>query len=721
MFIDDKLRAAIDAQKNGQNEKAEKLFWDILKEKPRNAAALFYIGIIRFNCGDFKAALDCIRKSLAINDNNPMAYNFLGLALTSLGELDQAVVSYRQAITLEPQNPDIYNNLADVMLRQGNPDGAIEACRLAICYKPDYFLSHYNLGVSLQQQKKIDDALAAFKQAISLHPVFPEAYCNLGLALMSQGKREEAVAAYKQAIVFKPNFPEAFNNLGQPLSELGRQEEAVAAYRQAVALRPTYIHAYINLAIILRKLGRLTEAIDACRTGLSVVPNHAEAQIELIGLRRHVCDWSAAEADLRQMFTLIQGVQPFLAISSPTSMAQQLSCAQRWSSKIPRGMPFTHNHVEQADRIRIGYLSCDFHLHATAYLMAELFEQHDRSRFEIFGYSYDLDDNSDIRQRIIKGFDHFVDLYSVSDHEAAQQIYKDKINILIDLKGYTQGARTEILVDKPAPVQVNYVGFPGTMGADFIDYIIADPIVAPMKHQSYYSEKIVHLPYCYQPNDTKRPISDLKITRSECGLPEHGFVFCCFNNSYKISVSFFDLWMRLLKAVPHSVLWLISTNPTVETNLRREAAARGVEPQRLIFASAVQQPYHLARHRLADLFLDTLPYGAHTTASDALWAGLPLLTCTGDTFAGRVGTSVLLAVGLPELITTSLDEYESRALEIATHPEMLSELKQKLARNLPTAALFDIRRYTRELESAFVRIWDTWRLGSPLQSFVVDR
>jgi protein O-GlcNAc transferase len=351
--------------------------------------------------------------------------------------------------------------------------------------------------------------------------------------------------------------------------------------------------------------------------------------------------------------------------------------------------------------------------------MAELFERHDKSKFEIIAYSHAPDDRSELSRRLRYAFDGFIDIRAMTDAEASSRIKADKIDILVDLKGYTKGARTGITARRPAPIQVSFVGFPGTMGADFIDYIIADPIVLPFDQQPNYSERIVHLPHSYQPNDTKRLIANITPTRAECGLPESGFVFCSFNNSYKITPAFFDIWMRLLNAVPGAVLWLLDANGLVKDNLRREAAARGVDPGRLHFAPRIPSPEHLAHHRLADLFLDTLPYNAHTTASDALWAGLPVLTCAGETFAGRVAASLLHAAGLPELVTDTLAGYEAMGLRLAREPELLQSLRHRLLGNRHSAPVFDIARYTLAYEAALTHMWDTFMRGHDPQGFAI--
>jgi predicted O-linked N-acetylglucosamine transferase (SPINDLY family) len=372
------------------------------------------------------------------------------------------------------------------------------------------------------------------------------------------------------------------------------------------------------------------------------------------------------------------------------------------------------------EKLRLAYLSADFQAHATAFLIAELIERHDRSRFEVHAISFGRDDASAMRARLRSAFDRFHDVGAMSHEAIARLIRELEVDVAVDLKGYTQHARPDVLRYRPAPIQVSYLGFPGTMGGDFIDYVIADPIVLPFSEQPFYTEQIVHLPDCYQPNDTKRPTAKATLTRSEAGLAEGAFVFCSFNNNYKINPAVFDVWMRLLAQVPESVLWLLRANETAETNLRAHAQERGIAPTRLIFADRTSLDQHLARHRLADLFLDTLPCNAHTTASDALWAGLPVLTCRGRSFAGRVAASLLQSVGLPELGCTNLADYEALALKLATDPLMLGQLRQRLAQNRAHARLFDIDRYRAHIEAAYRRMWEIRQDGPP-QSFAVER
>lgn len=412
---------------------------------------------------------------------------------------------------------------------------------------------------------------------------------------------------------------------------------------------------------------------------------------------------------------------PFAALSMSCKPQDHLDIARLWASgyRSTKKLAPDRPRTTSGRRIRLGYLSADFYQHATAFLLAELIERHDRDRFEVFAYCFSSDDNSLMRQRLVTGFDWFRIVEALSHEEAAGLIAGDGIDILLDLKGYTRNARSMIVAQRPAPIQVNYLGYPSTMGAPFIDYIIADPVIAPMEHQRFIDEKIVHLPGCYQPNDAQRLISEQPSTRADHGLPDNGFVFCSFNNSYKIAAPFFSIWMRLLDRVPGSVLWLLEGGEAAKENLRREAVARGVDPARLVFASRLPAPEHLARYQHADLVLDNLPVNAHTTASDALWGGVPIITCLGNIFVGRVCASLLQACGLPELITNSLEEYEALALRLASNRAELDRLKLKLNSVRQSAPLFDTATYACNLEAAFSHMMRLHSEGRSPEAFAV--
>jgi predicted O-linked N-acetylglucosamine transferase (SPINDLY family) len=565
-------------------------------------------------------------------------------------------------------------------------------------------------------------ALADFALALKHKPDHADALFNSGLALQRLGRYDEALAVYERVLGRKPADAEAHNNRGNALQELKRLDEALAAYEAALAVRPAYVEALHNRAVVLMLLIRPADAAAAYARLLEVAPDYPFARGRRLQAAMIACNWRGFEPQLALVEAgIVAGekvIEPFAWLAAATSAASQRRCAEIYGIQFdvpalppapPRG----------GDKIRLGYLAGEFRQHATAFLMAELFELHDRRRFELIAFDKGGDDGSAVRLRLNRAFDEMVDVHALDDAAVAALIRARQIDLLVDLNGFVGVARPGICARRPAPLQINYLGAPGTMGMTCYDYIIADRVVIPPEHEQYYSERVVCLPDSYQVNDSKRRIADHRPARADCGLPERAFVFCCFNNNYKITPQVFDVWMRLLQKIDGSVLWLLEDNPDASGNLRREAAARGVAMDRLVFAARQQLDEHLARHRCADLFLDTLPCNAHTTASDALWAGLPVLTCLGTTFAGRVAASLLEATGLPDLIAHDLAGYEERALTLATTPALLGELRERLARNRDSCALFDTARYCRHLESAYVTMWQRHLRGEAPQAFSV--
>jgi protein O-GlcNAc transferase len=476
----------------------------------------------------------------------------------------------------------------------------------------------------------------------------------------------------------------------------------------------------------LQELEQFDAALDSYGKALALKPDHAHAFCGLISCASSLCDWNRKAALAGDVIAHITGqrstISPFALLAYSSDPLLQLQCARNFAAKTlpPAPHHFWTGETWRHDRLRIAYLSADFRQHPIAHLTAELFERHDRSRFEIIAVDFGGDDGSEMRKRLAVAFDRFAGVREISDEAAAMTVHELRADIAIDLMGHTRDSRPGILAFRPAPVQVNYLGYPGTLGLPFIDYIIADNIVAPFEHQTFYTENIVHLPDCYQANDTKRTIALRTPTRQEAGLPEAGFVFCCFNQNWKITPEMFGAWMRLLHAAPGSVLWLMRDGEATEGNLRTEAQARGINPARLVFASRLPSDEHLARHRLADLFLDTLPCNAHTTASDALWAGLPVVTQLGQVFAGRVAASLLTAIGLPELVTHTLEDYEGLALRLARDPILLKAYRNRLNANRLTYPLFDSDRFRRHLEAAYLKMWEIRQRGGEPQSFKVE-
>jgi protein O-GlcNAc transferase len=628
-------------------------------------------------------------------------------------------------IALDSEIAVVHNNLGTVLKDRGLLDDALAAFDKAIALQADSAEALYNRGTILQELARWEEALAAYADAARLRENYADAISNAAIVLQQLGRSGEAIELCQRLLARMPTHADACNNMGTALLAEGRPRDALAAFEQALKHRPDFPQALYNLGNARRELGELTEAIAAYQHALRLRPDDADAFSQLAYHRAQACDWDTYESDQAKLVGMVrQGIRvpPFYLLAAPASASDQLSCAQRWIEPIrpTHRDAFDHKPVIARKRIRLGYLSGDFHQHATAQLTAELFERHDRDRFEVVAYSYGPDDHSPMRARMMSAFDRFVDVRTLPHREVAERIQADHVDILVDLKGYTHQARPAILAYRPAPVQVSYLGYPATMGADFVDYIIVDPVVAPSGQQPFFSERLVHLPCSFQANDRRREVADIGASRADCGLPDEGLVFCCFHNSYKISPAFFDIWMRLLRSVPRSVLWLLETNPLVKGNLRSEARKRGVDPERLIFAPIVPLAEHLGRHRHADLFLDTLPCNAHTTASDALWAGLPVLTCRGNTFAGRVASSLLAAVGLEELITESPEEYEQTALALARDPQRLTALRRKLQDNRQTRPLFDLPKLTGNIEAAYARMWQTWLAGESPAAFSIE-
>lgn len=575
--------------------------------------------------------------------------------------------------------------------------------------------SGHRLGYCHLALGDFEAAARELEREVRLYPQLINARNALGVAQMRLTRREQALATFLEAARLDPASPEANSNAGSLLADLGRVNEALPYLQAAVRASPGLADAHFNLGLAYQRLKQHEQAAGSLQRALDIAPRMPYALGHLVWNRIAQCHWDGTAERIASLREQVRrdGVpaMPFQFVALCDDPAEQRRCAELHVARSlgARPAPLWRGERYRHDRIRLAYLSADFCEHATAYLMAGLFERHDRSRFETVALSYGPDDGSPMRRRLARAFDRFVDARTLSDAAAAHVLRDLEIDVAIDLKGHTADARLGILAHRPAPVQVGYLGFPGTTGADFIDYVLADRHVLPESERAAWSEKVVYLPECYQANDAGRAIADRTPARAEAGLPSQGFVFCSFNNNYKIAPQVFDAWMRLLRQVPASVLWVLEDNAGARGNLQREAEARGVGPQQLVFAPRVPHAEHLARHRLADLFLDTLPCNAHTSGSDALWAGLPLLTCTGNTFAGRVAASLLHAIGLPELVTRSLAEYEALALQLAVNPGRLSALRARLAANRMTAPLFDTDRFRRHLEAAYLRMLESRR------------
>lgn len=699
----DLFQTAYRHHRDGQYPQAESAYRQLIAQQPKHAEALHLLGVLCHQTARHEEAANLISRAIAIDPDNADYLNNCGLALRAAGRTEDALSCYEEALRLSPKDAGIQNNIGNVYQELGRFEEAAASYRRV---------------------------LRSYPQDTDLRQALVSALGSQGDLSFSNGHFAEAEACYHEASVIAPTMTNLQYNLANAKRELGKPAEAAVLYRRYIELFPEDADAWNNLGNVLRELGRLDEAVDAYRKALEIDPKLHHAKVHLVHQQQHMCDWEGLDENVSEIRQWVQDesdalISPFAFLAMPgTTPAEQRRCAMQWAknrhqSLIELGRNLAFNYVKTPGRrLRIGYLSGDFRLHPLAFLITEMIELHDGEKFEITAYSYARDDKTRERKRLEEAFDYFVDIGAMSMAEAAKRIHADQIDILVDLTGFTQNSRSGILAMRPAPIQVNWLGFPGTMGAPYIDYLISDAFITPAPSASDCSEKLVLMPHSYQPNDRNRPIGKSPI-RADYGLPEDAFVFCCFNQSFKILPDIFDTWMRLLKAVPGSVLWLLECNKWAKKNLIEAAKSRGVDAERLIFAPRVPIADHLARHDLADLFLDTVPYNAHTTASDALWMCLPIVTIAGDTFASRVAASLLRAANLPELVTASLEEYETLALKLALEPALLEGYRERLLHNSSEIPLFNTAAFTTNLERAYQQMQETYLAGAPPKSFSV--
>lgn len=637
-------------------------------------------------------------------------FAILASAQRGSGRSEAAVLSYRRMIALRPDQAATHYALGTLLQAQDLFEEAAASYGHAVHLQPDFAEAHNNLGSSLRSLGRYEEAVGCYERAVAAKPELAQCWNNLGAALRHCGRRQEAIAACRRAVTINPGFAEAYNNLGNILRAVSRNEDAIACYRRAVVIRPDFVEAITGLASLLQDMGRLDEALAGWDRALEIQPDHVSAEIGRLYLRALQCDWRTAAQNADRLADLgVKGevVSPFMTIALEDEPARQLIRARRFAATF-RSAPLSPRPMPSARpaRLRIGYLSADFRNHPVGKLLIRLIERHDRSRFEVFGYSMGAPADDDLRRRFVQAFDRFEDVDPLGDHAVAERLRRDAIDIVVDLAGYTTGSRPGILAHRPADVQISYLGYPGSMGAPFIDYIVADKMLIPPDAQRFYSEKILYLPDQYQVQDELSESPGRIPTRAELGLPENAFIFCAINNSYKLTADLFGIWMDLLAKVEASVLWLLAPNPVVESNLRREARERGIDPTRLIFAGKRPYQEYVAQFAQADLFLDSFVYNAGATASDALQAGLPIITRPGQGYTARMAASLLTAIGLQELIAKDEEDYRQLALDLARDPARLARIRQSLAINCRTMPLFDTARFTANLEVGYDRAFE---------------
>jgi predicted O-linked N-acetylglucosamine transferase (SPINDLY family) len=734
---------AIASHQAGQLPQAEALYRQVLQLSPAHPDALHYLGVLAHQAGQPAIALELIDQAIQLNPGNAEAHSNRANALQSLQQYQAALESCDRALLLRPDYAEAHCNRGSALHALRRYREAIESNDRAIQLKPSFAEAHSNRGSALQALRQYQSALESFDAALRIRPDYAAAHANRGgtlhplgryrealescdsaiqidphlaiahanraNALIGLERYQEALESSDRAIQLNPRLAESHNTRGTALQALRQHHAALESFNRSIDIDPSY-DVYCNRGSILYELEDCPSALESYKQAIRLSPAREYLPGMMLHMKRSICDWEDIEAESRELEASVDrgeiAAYPFILLPITDSPSLQRKAAEIYARDKcpPSARAALPARRPRPRKIRIGYFSADFRNHAITYLMAGLLERHNRSQFEIFAFSFGPDTGDEMRARVSSAADRFIDVGSLPDRAIAELSRELEVDIAVDLMGYTRGSRPGIFAQRPAPVQASYLGYPATMGADFIDYLIADPTLIPEASRQHYSEKIVYLPDSFQVTDSGQLIASTPCSRAQHGLPEQGFVFCCFNNNYKITPVTFDIWMRILARVEGSVLWLLEDNPTAGANLRKEAARRGIDPQRLIFATRVPLPEHISRQRLAGLFLDTLPFNAGATASPALWAGLPVLTRVGESFAGRMASSLLRAIDLPELVTTTDAAYEALAVDLATHPERLHELRQKLERSRLTTPLFDTTAITRHLEAAYTEM-----------------
>ena len=689
--------------------------------------------------GNVAKAKKICQAILVTTPSHADALNLLGLIAREENRFEEAIGYFSRAIAAVPRSPLLYFNLGDTHLLRQDLNNAITAYRNCLALDPNHHLALHNLGKAYQDQGQVKTAIDYYRRSLKIKKDFPEACYNMAIAYEKMGDLVAAEERYRQAIRLKPDFVFALNNLALVLQARGKVDEAVVLYQQALAISPNFLEACNNLGTALQTVGRIEEAIACYRTFLASNPDCPEALENIVDQLQYACDWRQLEPYLQRLDQLTDinlqdgekpATSPFLSLRLTNDPARHYAIARAQARHLAKSSTghisprqWSQEEIRQRStrkRLTIGYLSHDFRSHAIGHIFAGILPGHDRERFSILCYSSGKNDNSSHRRRIEDASDRFLDISTLSLAEAAQRIYEDGVDILVEMNGYTAGSRLEVCAYRPAPLQVAYLGYLGTTGTDFIDYILADRLVAPPDQAPHYSEQFVYLPHCYQVTDFRTETTAKKWSRSECGLPEEAVVFCSFNQPYKYEPEMFDVWMRIMHQSPKSVLWMRKTSDLMARNLRMEAEIRGIAGDRLLFAPNLPLNDHLARLTLADIALDTRIYNGGATTNNALWANVPVVTLLGSSFVSRMSTSSLATIGTPELIARSLQEYEAVALSLANNPIARQELREKIAAGKKQSPLFDMPRFVRNLEKAYLQMWAQLRNGFPPQQLLVQ-
>lgn len=727
----EKLNKGAQLLAKGEVNRAIAFFESAIKIDPNLAAAHFDLALAYQKKGDVPRVVESLENTIKLKPDDAEALNILGYYYTIQNKLDLAMSCLKKALKINPRLPEIFLNLGVCLTEMEKYDEAIKNYKKALSLKPNYVEALTNIGAVYARQGKFETALISYQKALAIDENYTAAYIFLGNVLLAQGSIDDAIMCYKMAIEKDRKNAEAFNNLGTAYAREQKYGEAVKAYKKTLSLDKKSEDALSNLAIAYSAAKKIDKAITYLQKAFSLYPNDGAVAANLFVQLREAGNWHNLEklekrlnriTDGEIKFNQKPGEDPFTNVVRCANPKRNFELARLWSRNLESNIHLKKAFKfdkENRKKLNIGYLSAHFHDHPTNHLIAKLFSSHNKERFNVFVYSISPDDGSIFFKRIKKSDCQFTDLFSANFSDCAKKIYEDKIDILIDLDGYTDNNRLQIFAIKPAPIQVSYLGFPGTTGSTFLDYMITDKIVTPTSHSKYYSEKLVYLPHSYQVNNNSQAISTKKYSRADFGIPKKSFVFACFNGTYKIEPAVFDIWMRILKKVPGSILWLLKTSSIAEVNLKKESKKRGVDPKRLAFSGRLTKDKHLARLALADLALDTFTCNGHTSSSDCLWAGVPVVTMIGKHFASRVSASLLTAIDLPELVTKTPGQYEKLILALSKNPNKLKKIRKCLMVNRKTSSLFDTERFTRNLESAYETVWKHFKKGLKPVSFEV--
>jgi predicted O-linked N-acetylglucosamine transferase (SPINDLY family) len=657
---------------------------------------------------------------------DPFIWKALGIIFKENGKISESISANKKSLKLNPNDAEVHNNLGFVYQEEKNYDEAKQWYEEAIRLEPNYIAAHHNLGSIYHLKKEYDKAEISFKKIIKIKPDYSPVYNNLGNSLVRQGKIIEAEDCYKQAIKFNKENPEAYNNLGIVLLRLDKIKEAVTASEQALTYKKDYPEAHYNLGLCFQKLGKFDEALKEYKKSIMIKPDYASVESSMLDLLKHMCDFNINDKLIQsssRLGILTKPIQPFSLLSWEDNAEHHYLRSKNY---IKENFKSIQNNILKKDqnlssKLRVGFFSADFRDHAVMYLISGLFREYDKKKFEFFLYSFGKDESLKWHNLLKNNVDKFTDITNLAFQEISELSKKDNLDIAVDLMGYTKNNRLGIFKNRIAPTQINYLGYPGTIGAEYFDYIIADHILVPQDQKKFYSEKIIYMPNSYQPNDNEIIVPELNTTKSDHGLPKEGVVFCCFNQNYKIGINEFNIWMKILKKIDKSVLWLFNSNKWAKNNIFKQAELYNINSSRIIFANSLPHLEHIERQRHADIFLDTFNYNAHTTGSDALLAGLPIITKQGSQFAARVASSLLSALDLNELITYTDGEYEKLILNYASQPIKLREIKEKLKRNKNNKPLFNTQKYTRDFEFGLSKAHELYLNGEKPKDIIVNR